>query len=132
MRRVTLCVLSFCILASIAIFSGPAKAGDDYAYRSQRSARVWYTSSCCYRQIVRDVAVVRYVPIRRDYYWPRTSYYRHYRPRRYYVVRYRARYDGRRAVSYRFANFVSPSDCRLVRVANIDGTWAWARRAGCL
>jgi hypothetical protein len=82
-----LCVLSWCVFTSPAFLSGAAKAGDDYADHAQRSIRVWYTSSCCYRKIVRDVTTVRYVRTKPGYRAYRTSYYRPYRdwPRWHYA-----------------------------------------------
>ncbi len=134
MRRVVLCVLSFCVLACLAFLGGPAKAGDDYAYRPPRQSRVWYTTDCCYRKIVREVTAVRYVRVNRSYRPYRHSYYRpysRYRPWRNLDGRYHA-WPRQRAVGWRYANYLPPPDCRLVRVIDFDGSWIWARRAGCL
>lgn len=137
MRSVVLCVLSWCVFTSLAFLSGPAKAGDDYANHPRRNVRVWYTSSCCYRKIVRDVTTVRYVRVKPRHRAYRASYYRpyrygrswrHYRARYHYGYRYWPRW---RYVGVLYANYVPPPDCRLVRIAGIDDTWVWARRAGC-
>lgn len=131
MRRVLLGVLCCCALASFAVLNGPAKAGDYDGHRSSSASRVWYTSSCCYRKIVRHVTRVRYVRVR-----PHRYYYGDY-GRRYRTTSYERPYGyyrtwpRRRVHGYRYANYVSPPDCRLVRIADIDGGWVWARRAGC-
>jgi hypothetical protein len=136
MRRVVLGVLCCCVLASLAIVGSSAKAGDDRADHPHK-VRVWYTSSCCYRKVVRDVTIVRYVRVKPRYRRYRASYHRPYRydrPWRHYRVRYSDgyRYWPRwRRAGVRYANYVPPPDCRLVRVADLDGTWIWARRAGC-
>ena len=60
--------------------------------------------------------------------------YRYYRPWRHYRTRYSygdRTWPRRHDRGYRHANYVSPPDCRLVRIADIDGGWVWARRAGC-
>jgi hypothetical protein len=137
MRAVVLCVLSWCVFTSLAFLSGLAKAGDNYATDPQRSVRVRYTSSCCYRKIVRDVTIVRYVRVKPRYRPYRAGYYRPYRYARPWR-RYRARYylgyhywPRWRYVGVRYANYVPPPDCWLVRITSIDDTWVWARRAGC-
>ena len=130
MRYVLLCVLSGCVLASFAFFGGPAQAG---GYSGYHQTRVWYTSGCCYRKVVRRVTTVRttsrvrYVRIDRHDVPYRYGYY----TRPYDAVRFVAYDDYWRGLSYRYANFVPAPDCRLVRIANLDGTWDWARRAGC-
>jgi hypothetical protein len=65
MRRVVVCVLSFCVLATLTFLSGPANAGADK--QAQRAGRVWYTSDCCYLKIARDDTAVRYVQVKRSY-----------------------------------------------------------------
>lgn len=102
MRRVMLCLLSACLLASAAVFSQPAKAGAGDYYRG-------------------------YHPYRYGYYRPHW-YYGH---KNYYAARLYGGYGLWRGSGYPYANFVPPPDCRLVRIANLDGTWIWARRAGC-
>ena len=145
MRRVLLGVLCCCVLASLAVLNSPAKAGDYYGYRSSRASGVWHTSSCCYRKIVRHATTVRYVRVR-SYRYYHGDYgrpyrygnyerpYRYYRPWRHYRTRYSygdRTWPRRHDRGYRHANYVSPPDCRLVRIADIDGGWVWARRAGC-
>ena len=134
MRRVVSCVLSFCVLASLAFLGGPANAGDDYAYRPQRQTRVWYTSDCCYRKIVRDVTTVRYVRVKRIHRRYRTAYHRPYRYRRpwhYHQPHYGSAYGAWNGPRWRYANYLPPPDCRLVRLTDGAGGWIWARRAGC-
>ncbi len=129
MRRVMLCVL-----ASLAFLSGPAKAGDYVGDRPVRHARVWYTSDCCYRKIVRDVTAVRYVPVRRVHRRYRSAYYRPYRYRRswrYRQPRYGSAYGAWLGPRWRYVKYVPPPDCRLVRLTDGAGGWVWARRAGC-
>ena len=138
MRRILLGMLCTCMFAFFSIVPGPAKAGDYYyGYHHPRSAsRVWYTSSCCYRRIVRHVTTssVRYVRIR-PYRYSNWRRYRYYRPWRYYHYRtydYGHRYWPRRTYrDYRYADDVRGPECRLVRIADLDGGWIWARRAGC-
>lgn len=130
MRRVLLGLVSSCVLASFALLGSPAKAGDGMP--------VWYSSDCCYVRVVRHITAVRYVPEAREHHRDASTYrpHRYHRSYHYGVVRYADGYDGWRVYrgyrSYRYANLLPPPDCRLVRLADLDGTWVWARRAGCL
>lgn len=135
MRRVVLCVLSCCVLASLAVFGSPALAAGANADYPQRKARVWYTSRCCYRRIVRDVTAVRYVRIKRSYRPDRSRAYWSYRDRRPWrdgPPPYDPGYGSWLGAGWRYANYLPPPDCRLVRLTDGTGGWLWARRAGCL
>ncbi len=88
---------------------------DDGYYRrhrhySSRNRSVWYTSNCCYRQVVRHSRSVRYERTYRDYSYYRRpyrhAYYSDYytRPYRYYSDRrpyYRSAYSGYYGWRYR-------------------------------
>ncbi len=120
-----------CLLASLAFLSDPASAGN----YPERAGRVWYTSSCCYLKIVRDGATVRYVRVKRSYRTTQVCYdwrYRAYYPWPYYGPPHSTYYPYRSGVSSRYANYLPPPDCRLVRLTDGAGGWIWARRAGCL
>jgi hypothetical protein len=170
MRRTVFAYLGSCVLVClglIAIPAAPAKAGDYYTsgsgyygdgYYGDRSYRprhrnVWYSSSCCYRKIVRHERTVRYVPTDSGY---RSSYYddgyyrRHYRSsyyndgyyhhsyrsgyydRPYYRHRYYSDYYARPYRSYRYYNagYSSYDSCYRGRVQVRDGRggWVWGRR----
>lgn len=132
MRRVLLCVLSLCVLASLAFLGGPAKAVEPGGYYS---ARVSYTSSCCYRRIVRNSTTVRYERIRRGYRPVAVRDDRPYRDDRawrYERPPYGPGYGSWLGGGWIYANYVPPPDCRLVRITDGMGGWMWARRAGCL
>ena len=127
MRRVVWSVLSFCVLASFAVSGRPAKADD--------AVRFWYARDCCYVRVVRHLSAVRYVRVPRRYYRDGDVIerpYRYYGGYRYPAMGHVDGSEGWRFYrGYRYANFVPPPDCRLVRIADLDGTWIWARRAGC-
>lgn len=80
MPRIAYVILCSCLLAIAGLVVSPAFAGsrdggsyrddgyyreaDDYRdidFRPHRIPRVWYSSSCCYRKIVRHVGSVRQV-----------------------------------------------------------------------
>jgi len=76
---------------------------DDGYYRRHRHRSVWYTSSCCYRKVVRHTRSVRYVRTYDDYGYYRRPYRHVYysdyytRPYRYYSYRrpyYHHTYSG--------------------------------------
>ena len=137
MRRVAFAVLAACVLAIAASFTGAAKAREYYryddGYRVQpyhRNVRVWYSSSCCYRRIVRHERTVRYVPVERYGYGGRRYRYGYYdEPRRYrrYAPAYRTShwvedvYSGNAEICY----------ARRVRVLDGRGGWVWGIRAVC-
>ncbi len=136
MRRVLLgLVSSLCVLASFAFFGSPAKAGENLG----DPGPVWYSSDCCYVRVVRHITAVGATCRRAE----------HHRDGLHVLgptaiieatttasCAMRMGYDGWRVYrgyrSYRYANLLPPPDCRLVRLADLDGTWVWARRAGCL
>lgn len=135
MRRVLLCVLSSCVLASLTLLGGPAKAGESGGYYAPGTTRVWYSSSCCYRRIVRNSRSVRYVRVARGYRSPPASDYRPYRDDRawrYDRPPYGPGYGAWLGGGWYYANYVPPPDCRLVRITDGMGGWMWSRRAGCL
>ena len=154
MTRIAYVILCSCLLVFAALSAGPANAGDGYyrngnygnygnygdvAYRDgynggrydrgrtyrSHPTRVWYSSNCCYRKIVRHVRAVRYVHVR-----PRHRYYGYYdRPHSrvsYYDVPPR-RYGGYGGYAER------DYGChrRRVRAIGADGEWVWAVSARC-
>lgn len=170
MRQIAVAILGICVIASLALFSGTAKAGDYYnggysgysgyynggyrysgyrsGYSGYRSGTVSYSSSCCYRKVVRHVRSVRYVRTddgyRNGYYgqpYRNTGYYG--RPYRYsnggyynggygggyynngynggYGV-YRAGYNG---------GYASNCTTRRVRIGDGYGGWYWTTTRSC-
>ncbi len=95
MRRIALAVLGFCIMGfSVPLTSNTAAAGEYYRSYSGHSGHagysrgnVRYSSSCCYRKVVRIERKVNYVRVdtgrRHGYYAPR------YRSSNYYGSPYR-------------------------------------------
>jgi hypothetical protein len=161
MRRIVFAVLSACVLVALAVLASPAKAGDDYEdgyHRHRHSGNVSYSSSCCYRKVVRHERSVRYVrediedrPYHRNGYYDRSSYrssyyerpsYRSsYSDRPYYRSRYyddRSRYADDGYVSRRYVSDYSgdssyADNCyrRRVRVEDGRGGWVWGVRSSC-
>jgi hypothetical protein len=154
MRRVAFAVLSSCVVAFIALFAGPSHAGDYYSddgYYSRpyhRNVHVWYSSSCCYRRVVRHAAYYE----RLDHYgYDDRSYrsgyydrpYRRYgyydRPYRggYYDRSYRDGYYGRSRYSdYSYdrgygGSYASSCYWRRTRVLDGRGGWVWGSRRVC-
>lgn len=153
MRRIALAVLGFCVLGLTSLFvQGTASAGEYYrGYAGYSGGNVWYSSSCCYRKVVKHVRKVRYVRVddgyRDGYYAPRhrSSYYddgsyrsavysepyrRPYdygRPYRYYggTNGYRVSYGGY------YGGYADRCTVRRVRVSDGYGGWVWARSRVC-
>ena len=83
MHRIALAVLGFCVLVlASSLTSNPAAAGEYYrGHAGYSRGNVWYSSSCCYRKVVKHVRKVRYVRVddgyRQGYYAPprNQSYY---------------------------------------------------------
>ena len=142
MPRIAYVILCSCLLVLTALFAGPACAGDYgdgyyrdgyYGGRSYRGGyhrphrtRVWYSSNCCYRKIVRHVRSVRYVRVR-----PRHRYYGY----NYDRPRYRTSYydvPPRRYVGYDgYADRGYGCHRRRVRAISADGERVWAVSARC-
>ncbi|HEY0223871.1 MAG TPA: hypothetical protein VGC38_05085 [Pseudolabrys sp.] len=161
MRHVAAAVVFACVLIASGLTAGAAKAGDYYEdgyYGHRHADNVWYSSSCCYRKIVRHERSVRYVRTDNDgyerhgYYEQPYSYGRSYRssnyydtPRRYDDYSYRSRrYDDysysdspRRYVSdnYGYPAYTGYSsyedNCRRIRISDGLGGWVWGERADC-
>lgn len=145
MRRFVFAVLCSCVLVSLGFLVNAAKAGEYYGggyYGHRHATSVWYSSSCCYRKIVRHERSVRYVRTddgyRQGYYgrpYYRDGYYdRPYRSGSYYVaprryVDYGARYTTT-GYSDGYDSYNSCSAHRI-RVPDGRGGWVWGVRAGC-
>lgn len=145
MRRIAFAVLCSCVLLSLGILSSPAKAGDYYGgghYGHRHYGNVWYSSSCCYKKIVRHERSVRYVRIdeegsyhRHGYYDQpyRSSYYGEprryedysYAPRRHYYGGYHSGYSSG------YASYAESCYRRKVRVADDRGGWVWGVKTNC-
>lgn len=159
--RTAFAVLCSCVLLSLGVLTGPASAGEYYNgngyYHPRRAANVWYSSSCCYRKIVKHIRKVHYVrvepyrsygdgyydrPYRHSYYGQpyRHSYYA--RPHRYsndyydapprhrYVDYYDApRYNG----GYDAYSAAYAQTCyqQRVRVPDGYGGWVWGSKTVC-
>lgn len=119
------------MLASLAFLGSPADAGQ----YPERETRVWYTSNCCYLKVGRDDTAVRYVRVNRSYRPLEIRYdppYRASHPWPYDGPHHSTYYPYRSGASWRYANYLPPPDCRLVRLTDGGGGWIWSRRAGCL
>jgi hypothetical protein len=169
--RTAFAILCWCVLLALGGFVGPASAGGgfdgyyeryrDYpryrdGYHPRRHhGRVWYSSDCCYKKIVRHERTSRYVRIHRQhrygYYEPPYRPYRPYRPYgegyysrppmqygEYYVVppqpplpppRYQGGYSAYDA--YNAYNYVPDCTQRRVRVLDGRGGWVWGSRQVC-
>ena len=145
MRRVSSAALSFCAVVFSALLAGPSYAGDyyryddGYSYRTHHhNAGVWYSSSCCYRRVVRHEATVRYVPIERYGYYDdpyrRSSYHQQYRYG-YYARPYRyssyPTYRSETVSGWRDASYGQGCYWRRVRVDDGGGDWGWVSRRVC-
>lgn len=137
MRHVAFAVLFACVFAFAATLAGAAHAGEYYrtddGYRVRpyhRSVNVWYSSSCCYRKVVRHVRTVRYVPVERygRYERPyRDGYYDE--PRRY--RRYAPAYRSSHWVENVYSNTADICYPRRVRILDGRGGWIWGVRTVC-
>jgi hypothetical protein len=167
MRRIAFAILGSAMLLILGLPVSAAKAGDVYygdryrhryyddGYRPRYRRNVWYSSSCCYRKVVRHERRVRYVRVapRRPYYyrhgyydrphyqrpWRRYGYdHRPYRDQTYYDVppryvdypyeRYRRGYDAYNAVP---ATYADTCTRRRVPYADGRGGWVWAVKTVC-
>ena len=121
MSRAILAVLGLGALV-LGAFSIPATAGEYYGggYNGYRSGgNVWYSSSCCYRKVVRHERRVRYVRTYGDgYNGDRVVYSSGYRGG--YVNSYNDGYGGGERCY-----------ARRVRVGDGYGGWVWSRTRVC-
>jgi len=138
MRQFAFAVLCSCLLLSLGLFSAPAQAGDYYGggYYGHRG-NVWYSSSCCYRKVVRHERSVRYVRTYDEGSYYRSGYDRPYR-HGYYDRPYRSRYyygESRRYYGGGYytgdAGYGDGCYRRSVRVADGRGGWVWGTRSSC-
>ncbi len=137
MRRFAVAAL-VCATISLGFFSVSAKAGDYYdgGYRHGYSSNVWYSSSCCYRKVVRHERRVRYVRTDDGYYdrpYRRSYYSDGYAPRRYvnsgyygndyYNNGYNDRYynDG-------YSSYAQSCTWHRDRLYDGRGGWVWGER----
>jgi hypothetical protein len=74
MRHIAFAVLCSCVLVLLGV---SAKAGDYYddGYYRHRSNNVWYSSSCCYKKVIRHERSVRYSRIEEERRYDRQGYY---------------------------------------------------------
>ncbi len=175
MRGIAFALLCALGLGSLALASSPAQAGnygyygDGYYLRHHyshvgyrpyyrhrhRHTRVWYTSSCCYRKVVRHTRSVHYQRLYEGEGYPDygRSYHRSYYSRPNYTGYYgrRYRYSGyygypyhrpyysdyvRRPYRYYDRGYDSVgysryASCRKMPLRDGHGGWVWSRRAGC-
>lgn len=151
MPRIAYVILCSCLIAFAGLVAGPADAGGrrdgyyvDVTVPPPRPHRIWYSTSCCYRKIVRHVGGVRQVryvkirPPREEHVWARPARVkkaRVKRHRRYRVdgdVRLRVSYDRpRRHVDDDYADRADRCHRRRVRVLGADGGSVWALTARC-
>lgn len=85
MRRMALSVLGLCVFGFFSLLMpNSASAGEYYGgHAGYSGGNVWYSSSCCYRKVVKHVRKVRYVRVDDGY---RHGYYA--------PPRYQSYYDG--------------------------------------
>jgi hypothetical protein len=177
MRRLASAFLSACLLLGLAVFARPAQAGDYYYgdgyshhyyhpyydggyYHPRRHARVWYTSSCCYRKVVRHVRTVHYERVDEGYPYYRHDdyrygYYGHPYHHAYYEHPYRHVYYGHPYYRHRYydyrrydndyryrpyrsyydaydsAGYSRYAECRLKPLPDGHGGFLPSRKAGC-
>lgn len=156
--RFAFAVLCSCVLVALSV---PATAGDYYGngYRHRHGGSVWYSSSCCYKKIVRHERSVRYVrvdegrpyyrngyhdrPYRNGYYHDRpyrSSYY-YGSPRRYVSDGY---YDNGNGGYYNgngryyssgydagYDSYAQSCTWRKARIADGRGGWVWGGKRVC-
>ena len=142
--RIAILCLSVLVLLGVA---APAKAGDYYGYRNGGYGNVHYSSSCCYKKVVRHATTTRYVRVDEDrsYYRGSGYYDQSYRSSSYYD---RPRqyvddnsYAPRRYVGYDNGGYSSDysgysaygQSCydRRVRVDDWRGGWVWSTTRVC-
>jgi hypothetical protein len=143
MPRIVYVILYSCLIVFAGLLVRPAHAGShddgyyrDVTYRPHHVSRVWYSSNCCYRKIVRHVRQVRYVkvppPPKKK---ARLRLHRQYREYGDYDrPRYRvSHYDLPPRYVDDGGYVVRRDRChhRRVRVLSGDGGWMWALRARC-
>jgi hypothetical protein len=112
MRRLASAFLYACLLLCLAVLARPASAqdyyyGDGYThhyyhpyydggyYHPHRHSQVWYSSSCCYRKVVRHVRTVHYERVDEGYPYYRDDEYRYggyERPYHHYYYEHPYRY----------------------------------------
>lgn len=150
MRCFAFAFLCSCVLVSLGFLANPAQAGEYYGngYYGHRS-NVWYSSSCCYKKVVRHETTAHYVRVDEDRSYHRHSYYSD-RPHRYGSYYEQPRYYDR---PYRPAHYVdsvnyddytySPrpfydgayasADCsrRRIRIPDGYGGWVWGVKRNC-
>ena len=141
----------FALSISPILASNSAAAGDYYGGGYRSSGNVWYSSSCCYRKVVKHVRKVSYVRAdngyRDGYYAPRyrNSYYD--RPYRSTVYREPNRGNHYYGPSYRYSgsdyygggdgyrvyrsSYNDHCTTRRVLVADGYGGWVWSRSRTC-
>lgn len=139
MRTLAFAVLSVCVLLFSA--SGPAHAGG-YGYGGYggyygggyyRHHRVWYSTDCCFKKIVRHERSSRLVRIDEgigygDYYGHRYS--RYYDVPRYSYSHYYD-YPRRHYSDYGYASYSRACYRTRTRVRDGWGGWIWASERVC-
>ena len=143
MPRIAYVILSSCLVAFAALGASSANAGGhddgytrDVTLRPHRVVRVWYSSNCCFRKIVRHERKVRYVRTPPPRYRPadeseppryRRHDGKHERPYRqtYDVPRHHAVADNG------YGGRVEHCHRKRVRVLGADGGAVWALTARC-
>lgn len=152
MRRVMSALLSACVLVSLSILTGPAKAGDYYddGYsRPRHSYNTWSSSDCCYKKVVRHERSVHYRRLHdegyydrphRQSYYDRPSYRQSYYDRPYrssYTYDSPRRYGYDSYVSSRYSGYSGYSsyadNCykRSVPIGDDRGGWVWGTKSRC-
>lgn len=167
--RTAFAILCSCVFLSLAALV-PAQAGDHYGDgydrggyhggggyhrsgydRPRYRSNVWYSSSCCYKKVVRHVRQVHYQRIYRESYYDRPYRHRHGyydRPHRYgysdrpyresyYQRPYRpAYYDAPRSYdrgydAYNSASYTERCYRKRVPLGDGRGGWVWGHKTTC-
>jgi hypothetical protein len=128
MRPIAFAFVCSCLLVSLTVVATPAQAGDYYDGYRHRHGKVWYSSKCCYKKIVRHERSVRYVRTYGDddyYDRPRSTYRKRYSHYDDYRPRHRYHDD------YGYSSYARSCHWRQVPVADGRGGWVWGEKRVC-
>jgi hypothetical protein len=117
------------MLAGVAHAGDYYREDDGYVYRTSRHVGVWYTSSCCYRRIVRHETSVRYVPVERYGLYGRPYRYGYFKRRHRYVDY--PYYRSYTAAAWRDVGYPEICYRRRTRILDGRGGWVWGVRRVC-
>ena len=140
MRRVVSALLGACVLVSLGLVTGSAKAGDYYddGYYRSRHSNSWTSSDCCYKKIVRHERNVHYRRLENESYYDRPRYddrsYRqsyYDRPYRSYTYETPRRYVDSYSGYSSYSSYADSCYKRSVPIADNRGGWVWGTKSNC-